>query len=214
MNYKKLLPLFTFLAISYANAEDFGYLQEWDYLHCYIDGTRPKRNAKEDGCSFFRHDTPDGTVMGYTTVNGKIIIPPIYRTLMDRSYYPKFLVATKPNGKWGMLDKHNNIIIPFEYDIVEDTESENFFVVGLGDFKNDPKNVKLGMYNTKGNMIVPIGKYDGIGRVIKGKKQTYIEIRVKEKYGFLNDKGELIIQPKYSLEEIFKIEKGLERKEI
>lgn len=153
--------------------------------------------------------------MGYATIKGKIIIPPIYQALVDTRENPKFLVASKyideTKVKIGLLDKDNNIIIPFDYDLIEKTESDNLFIAIKGDWNNDEKNVKSGVYNAKGELIIPVNYFGDI-RIIKGKTQDFISVAVNEKYGIMNDKGKFIIDPKFSFEELLKLEEKLRDK--
>ena len=54
---------------------------------------------------------------GLADVKGKIIIPPTYE---DSQYdgFQQGLWAVKSNGKWGFVDKDNQVIIPFQYKYV------------------------------------------------------------------------------------------------
>ncbi|WP_019518774.1 WG repeat-containing protein [Faucicola boevrei] len=107
-----------------------------------------------------------------------------------------------------MLDKANHVIIAFEYDLIEKMQSNNLFIATKGDWNNDEKNVKSGVYNAKGELIVPVEYFGGIN-VIKGKMQDFILIMVNGKYGTMNDNGKFIYQPKYTFEEINRIAEKL-----
>ncbi len=75
------------------------------------------------------------------------------------------------NGKWGIIDANNNVIVPIEYDWIDEAESSVWIVYQGGEvYYNDEyqedywtiKGAKLGVYN-RNKLIVPIA-YDTILR--------------------------------------------------
>lgn len=158
LNY--ILPFLAIFVVNQTHAEDFGYLTKNDELYCKVDGIFPKENADKDGCIFFRYDK-DINHTGYATTKGKIIIPSIYRTLLDTRQNPNYLIATKY--------------------INED----------------------------KGKADESKGKY---GMLDKAKTQDFISFAVNNKYGIMGDKGNVIVEPHYTYEEILGIVKKLKAK--
>jgi len=113
---------------------------------------------------------------GCSNLNGKINIPLVYSYLNFDNNLNMYLAClgegTKvqnsgwsddyyfSGGKWGFINKENQVIIPFEYDYVrpkpnksEDTTMLELIKVGL--------NNKYGMIDTKGKIVIPL-KYDDI----------------------------------------------------
>lgn len=75
------------------------------------------------------------------------------------------------NVKWGIIDIHNNLVVPIEYDWIDEVESTMYVVYKGGTvFYNDDyqedywtiENGKLGVYN-QASLIIPV-EYDSIAK--------------------------------------------------
>ena len=77
--------------------------------------------------------------------HGKELIAPQYESLDDISFADGILKA-QLNGKWGMIDLMNNVILPFEYDRIDLNKGQ--VVVRKGDFS--------GIVNLKGKVLLPV----------------------------------------------------------
>jgi hypothetical protein len=97
-----------------------------------------------------------------------------------------FTIAYK-NGRAGIINKSNDVIIPFQFDIIKNLKNQDeIFVVG--------ENKKYGMINLKGEIITPI-IYDAIYKY--DSQLSYINVELDGKHGLLNELGELIIPIEY-----------------
>lgn len=125
-----------------------------------------------------------GEMYGAINNEGKITIPLEYPILIDLSIWgPTMLMAVK-NNRFGVVDKANKIIVPFEFDLVQ----AMFGMIIV------TKNGKKGLYNHKGELVIPI-KYDDIAQP-SNKSQTY-SVCNAGKWGVINRKEEIIIPIEY-----------------
>jgi hypothetical protein len=103
------------------------------------------------------------------------------------SGFRKDLTIAYKNGRAGIINKSNDVIIPFQFDIINNLKNQdNIFVVGM--------NKKYGIINLKGEIITPI-IYDAIYQY--DDQLSYINVELDSKYGLLNELGELIIPIEY-----------------
>lgn len=129
-------------------------------------------------------------VCGIYSRTGEEILPVIYDDISEsRSFiyddkYPYFHVSL--NGKWGVVDRTNRIIIPFAYD------NENC----IEEFKNDFAAVKVnerwGFVNRKGILVIPteyekVSNYNG----------ELFEVRLKGKWGAVDVNNNVSIPCEY-----------------
>ncbi len=125
-----------------------------------------------------------GEMHGAINNEGKITIPLEYPILIDFSIWgPTMLMAVK-NNRFGVVDKANKTIVPFEFDLVQ----AMFGMIIV------TKNGKKGLYNHKGELVIPI-KYDDIAQP-SDKSQTYF-VCSAGKWGVINKKEEIIIPIEY-----------------
>lgn len=125
-----------------------------------------------------------GEMYGAINNKGIIAIPLEYMSLLDVSLFgPTMLMAIK-NNRFGVVDKTNKIIVPFDFDLVQPM----FGMISV------TKNGKKGLYNHKGELVIPI-KYDDIAHP-SDKSQTY-SVCSAGKWGVINKKGEIIIPIEY-----------------
>lgn len=125
-----------------------------------------------------------GEMYGAINNKGIIAIPLEYMSLLDVSLFgPTMLMAIK-NNRFGVVDKTNKIIVPFDFDLVQPM----FGMISV------TKNGKKGLYNHKGELVIPI-KYDDIAHP-SDKSQTY-SVCSAGKWGVINKKGKIIIPIEY-----------------
>ena len=70
---------------------------------------------------------------GFINRRGDIVIPLIYDAgpYVNPFYEPGVAIQAK-NGRYGVIDAHNNIIIPFKYDSIEWPVTKDYFIVFMG----------------------------------------------------------------------------------
>lgn len=151
---------------------------------------------------------------------GKETIPFEYQ---DLGRYADGLIKAEKNGKYGYIDIDNNIVIPFIYEDAEDF-SEGFALVHIdagynGGMYNAFHVKKSGFINKKGEVVIPFkfadqrlnyhgGIFnDGLAAMGVAKNNIYAT-----KFGYINTKGEFIIQPIYDKAAPF--DKGIAQVEV
>ncbi|WP_431243813.1 WG repeat-containing protein [Flavobacterium sp. P21] len=116
---------------------------------------------------------------GYNDENGKVIIP-IGKYKFLNPIDEKGMIFAEKGNKYGYIDIHENIIIPFEYDDL------TLFSEELACVK---KKNKFGFINRKGKIVIPI-QYE---------EETYFQktglalVKKNNLYGFINKSGKEII---------------------
>ena len=103
------------------------------------------------------------------TKTHKIIIPVKYDKPI--CFFEGIAIA-KLNGKYGLIDENENIVLKFQYEEINATYDDDLYIVKL--------NGKYGMYHLTKKIVLPI-KYD----YIKGFPYL-ICIGLNNKYGFLD----------------------------
>ena len=111
-----------------------------------------------------------------------VVVEPIY----DRIYIRDNMIIAKLDDKYGIFDSKGKLLFPFEYD------EYGYLKKGLGYLKQDEK---VGLINNKGKQLTPI-IFDELS-VIRGMEDSYIEAKVGDKYGFVDDQGKTVIEVKY-----------------
>lgn len=115
--------------------------------------------------------------------NGKIVIPPIYDSISPSG---SGLYVVKSNGKYGCLNDRYEIIMPFLYDSLDFSMSNN----GIGVFKQKGKS---GLINLKGEIVLK-PELDAIKPIGKG----LFAYKENGNWGCLDSQGNIIVMPKYS----------------
>jgi hypothetical protein len=145
---------------------------------------------------------------GYIDNFGNEIIPVVYDDAETVPYRNNFIVSK--NGKWGVIDEENKIIIPFEYDFLRTNYENDLVFCGI---RKLPKvidesqsykwnyGVKWGVYDKEFNLIVKpeLDEIPEIYKIKSGTKRSwvyhhtkYYYIKRKRKYGVLCADGRLI----------------------
>lgn len=95
------------------------------------------------------------------------------------------------NGRYGLIDRHENIVMPFRYSYISDIDEYGYFLVKRKSGRSGYINLKGEKLMTFKNKRYQLGTFsDGLATVSdrKGKKELY---------GYINRKGELIIPMTY-----------------
>lgn len=92
----------------------------------------------------------------------------------------------KENDKWGFVDTAGHLVIDCVYSKVSS------FRHGYAIVTNEAG--EKGVIDPDGKEIIPIGKYEDVGSFEDG----LFRIRQNGKYGYVNDKDEIVIQPSYA----------------
>lgn len=142
------------------------------------------------GVSEVKSQGKQGNLIGYINHEGKQVLPLEFTKVTD--FYGIFdvkdavTVAQKQNRKYGTIDRHNNTIIPFEYDFI-----------GM-DERNDTlsfvkKANKWGVINPFGKTVVPI-RYSSVKYLQKpNTKQGLIEVFLDSAVvSYLDEKGNFL----------------------
>jgi len=92
------------------------------------------------------------------------------------------------NGKWGVIDNDENVIIPIDNDEIIIGEEAYVFVL----IKREGLDKKYGLFDFNGQCMIPI-EYDGISLMLEPK--TWYKIEKNHKYGMFDTKVGQIIVP-------------------
>jgi hypothetical protein len=144
---------------------------------------------------------------GVIDTKGNLIIPTMYD---DFSYFEDNLAWAKKNGKWGIIDKNNKVVVPFQYNFDcdecenpahEESEFDHNYLDDLYEFKfreniaavmkDDDKWVFV---DRKGTIVSPFCYEEatrfeyGISRVVKDGEAGFIDAKGKYHTFSLNRK--------------------------
>lgn len=114
---------------------------------------------------------------GALGLNGETLIPFVYDNLSPISNRNGFMLKFKKNGYWGIVNRHNHILVQPQYGQIFDLIDENLFIV--------EKEGKWGIINDKNEIVSPF-IYDDALR-FDGK--NYAEIRLGDKRGLIDRQG-------------------------
>lgn len=102
----------------------------------------------------------------------------------DFSVYKELTLGkVKLGGKYGFINRKNQIVIPFEYDDAR-TFSQGYAKVKI--------NGKFGLINEKGETIVPT-EFDDVSQFC----EEFCAVEVDDKWGFINRQNQLVIPAEY-----------------
>ncbi len=108
----------------------------------------------------------------------KIATPYIYADMIN-TLDEEWLIAAKPNRKWGYINVANQVIIPFTYDEAYQ------FSDGLALVQ---QNGKWGYINRANKKVIPI-KYDDASYFYEG----YAYVKLNNKWGSINKAGKTVV---------------------
>jgi len=140
---------------------------------------------------------------GFIDLQGK----PVFKTDGKARDFHEGLAAVGPPGPWGYIDRSGKMVIPKQYPFADDF-SEGLAGVVVGN--------KFGFINRNGEMVIPPrfiprrGPYawDGIvatSRFSEGLAPVTMELvnGLYGVYGYINQKGDFVIQPQFHTAQLF-----------
>ena len=122
---------------------------------------------------------------GFVDENQHLVIPCEY----DDVYYGGFqegLIRVKRSGKWGCVDRQNQVVIPFEYTRIGDIEN------GVAHVEMDGR---CGFIDKENRMVIPL-EYDAA----YGSDGTLFEVVKNGKWGIVNRQNQVVIPFVYDTE--------------
>ena len=105
--------------------------------------------------------------------------------LLRNNWNDDAIFAVKKGGKWGYIDGYGKVIVPFEY------EEVNNFSEGLASVRKDGK---WGYINPKNEIVIP---FEFTNRGVSSFKNGVAKYYTDSGIGLINMKGEIIAEPKY-----------------
>ncbi len=125
---------------------------------------------------------------GLVDKNGKVIIEPKYRKI--NAFNDDILkVKDYTTGLWALVDTNDRLICPFKYTIIGNYQRGLAVVV-------DGKSKKLGCIDETGTEMIPL-IYDSLSLVLIF--DNLYCVKKEKKWGFINDKGEVIVDFQYDV---------------
>lgn len=140
---------------------------------------------------------------GYLGKNGNFVIEPEYE--MTEEFDENGLAKVYLDGKVGLIDRDNKVVLSPIYDSIGDIEEGVFSAV---------KDDKYYILDIKGNELFSSKKYTFIGKssnnyIVAGKKSKDGNIKM----GYINKNGKVLIKPKYNMAWDFKNGRALVKTE-
>ncbi|OZM56463.1 hypothetical protein CIB95_11855 [Lottiidibacillus patelloidae] len=152
---------------------------------------------------------------GIISAENKVIIPFEYEEI--QFYSDKYLVVKK-NNKWGLIDKIGEVVIPAKYDAVKYHPKASTFVVKQnekwfhinqnGEVKSavttdDSSNQKTAKVSYSPVIKAYLSRTGKIKISLLDKLKSRLKNQVQvfsfnNRYGLLNQKGQIIVQPNYA----------------
>lgn len=123
-----------------------------------------------------------------------IVVEPIY----DDVYIRGNIIIAELADKHGIFDNKGELIVPFEYDGYRSLEGS------LGYLKQGDK---VGLFNSNSKQITPI-IFDKLN-IVRDTNYKYIEAKIDDKYGFIDDQGNNIIEIKYERWKAYQLKDAL-----
>jgi hypothetical protein len=165
---------------------------EYDWIESF--------NSPEKICVFkgkveFNVETFETTYTGkYGFVNqdNEILIPLVYEEI---KYASENSYKVKVDGKWGIITHSGEEKIPAKYDWIQEKTYSQYYQAFKGEVDPHayfPKGSGFGYVDTLGNEITKF-IYEGLQYANGG----LIKVKIKDKWGVINDKDELIVPCKY-----------------
>ena len=131
---------------------------------------------------------------GYLGENGNFVIEPEYE--MTEEFDENGLAKVYLDGKVGLIDRDNKVVLSPIYDSIGDIEEGVFSAV---------KDDKYYILDIKGNELFSSKEYTFIGKssnnyIVAGKKSKDGNVKM----GYINKNGKVLIKPKYNMAWDFK----------
>lgn len=149
--------------------------------------------------------------VGYVNLSGKIVIPIAYESTQDpeNKYseqwaYPanKYGIVVKKDGKFGVINRDNQVVIPFEYDDLTNFSEEGILLYHYYDDNLDDiyNTGSWGMMDTNGNSMDlshftgTLANYTGYDGFNEGLLAVSDNVG---QWGFIDKTGKQVIPPQY-----------------
>ncbi len=125
--------------------------------------------------------TTEQELCGFRNMQGRVIIEPQY----DGAAFSLLegLAQVKKSGKWGFINQHNEIIIPFHYDNA---------VGFIEDFAAVQNSGKWGFISKNNLLTIPF-QFESVGNFSEG----FAAVQDSGKWGFINKNNEKVIPLQY-----------------
>ncbi|MEM9847235.1 MAG: WG repeat-containing protein [Bacteroidota bacterium] len=159
---KGLLPLKTYLSELTAPNYMIDYTSDNQYFRDYA------RLVCQD-CAW-----------GYIDTLGVMVINTQYEAV---KHYSNGFALAKQNGKWGMVNQKDKIIVPFQFDEIDFLEHSNNKIL-----KVHRQSYRYGLMDTLGHIAVD-ALYEDIGIF----SENRLAVKQEGRWGFTNTNGKLII---------------------
>lgn len=143
----------------------------------------------------------EGDKLGFIDTQGRLAIPlqyEIFEYSIPGHYFSKGLAAVQKDGKVGYINKKGEVVIDFEYDA-----AYPFGDTGLAQVV---KNDKFGYIDKTGKIVIPLEYKWGYFPYMVNHKfsdgrlayYTIVDTATQKKlYGFMDPKGNILLNPKY-----------------
>lgn len=138
---------------------------------------------------------------GVVDYKGRVILPIQYKNIVSDSS-GKYFVVTTADSKTGLIDSSKNILIPpGQFSI---SYLSNDIYIATNDQYGD--NLEIRLYSTKLKRFLNQKPFQDISRNFS---EGLLAVLINKKVGYINEKGELIIEPIYERTELdFSFEGG------
>ena len=160
-----------------------------DDVACYVDATGKIVQKFPNYIAVYSFDDGDLTVFfhkndkfGLLDKSFKEVIPAIYN---QTSFWKDGLLIGEKGGKWGAVDKDNKTVIPFEFESMGALDEAGYIQVS--------KKTGNGFIDKTGKEVVPCTFYNMFP--FYENLAHYLNKQEDGKYGVINRKGEIVVQP-------------------
>lgn len=116
--------------------------------------------------------------------NCKLIIDLVYEEV-EHTFIELFHVTK--NGKIGLVDTFNKIVVPIEFEKIQFRSTNDYFIIH--------KNEQQALYGANGKQLTEFGKYDSIEYFTK----NLFKITKNKKEGLLKVSGQELVEPKFHI---------------
>jgi len=179
----------------------YGYINKKDEM--VIQPKYDKANSFSEGVAFVK----DGDEYYYINHDGKKAFDynyymPEFYGFFDICRYSEGLAPVIKEGKVGFIDKYGKIVIDFTFDsgnIPHEGDETYKFIDGIAIVKKDSKYAAI---NNKGETIIDLSVYNKVKGFSDG--LALVQKEVIGNWGYIDTKGNEVIEPKYGYAESFK----------
>ena len=135
---------------------------------------------------------------GFIDKKGKEVIPLVYdgismMQILKNSGWDDAIIylSVCQNKKWGLIDASNNIIVPCIYDVITDFFKSDYLALAI-------KNGKYGAIDIYGDIVIPC-EYEDLQLTFHwSEKGLPIYAKKQGKFGYIDEKNNILISFKYS----------------